>query len=247
MKKLDQLIENIFKYCTAKMSKEDKDASLLVTNTEYAALTIKQNCEMLVKNDNLKSACLETIFRMCNFDFKNHEMTVFGRNPKEYSGMLIRYCEDILAIIELNKSRNEDELTLINKYANKWLYFEGYDCGSVVAKIHDIYKINGNYAFSGVLVKFNFDNNNFVGIETEYVEDYSFEDLPYFYNDTLEEGIEEPISSTKYLDSWLSYNEYGRLVNGKTDSREIDEYSLRKLTIDHLDKCIDLVSQNMSI
>ena len=51
----------------------------------------------------------------------------------------------------------------------------------------------------------------------------------------------------KYLDSFLSYNEYGCLVNGKTDSREIDEYSLRKLTIDHLDKCIDLVSQNMSI
>ena len=49
MKRLDKLIENIFKYCTAKMSKEDKDASLLVTNTEYAALTIKQNCEMLIK------------------------------------------------------------------------------------------------------------------------------------------------------------------------------------------------------
>lgn len=243
MKKLDQLIENIFKYCTSKMSKEDKDESLLVTNTEYAALTIKQNCEMLIKHDSMKSACLETIFRMCNFDFKNCEMTVFGRNPNEYSDMLIRYCKDILAIIELNKSRNEDELMLINKYANKWLYFEGYDCGSVVAKIHDIYKINGNYAFSGVLVKFNFDNNNFVGIETEYVEDYSFEDLPYFYNDTLEERIEEPISSTKYLDFWLSYNECGCLVNGKTDSREIDEYSLRKLTIDHLDKCIDLVSQ----
>ena len=69
--------------------------------------------------------------------------------------------------------------------------------------------------FPGVLVKFNFDNNNFVGIETEYVEDYSFEDLPYFYNDTFEEGIEEPISITKYLDSWLSHNEYGCLVNGK--------------------------------
>ena len=56
MKKLDQLIKNIFKYCTAKMSKEDKDASLLVTNTEYAALTIKQNCEMLIKHDSMKSA-----------------------------------------------------------------------------------------------------------------------------------------------------------------------------------------------
>lgn len=245
MKKLDQLIENIFKYCTVGMSKEDKDASLLVTNTEYAALTIKQNCEMLIKNENLKSACLETIFRMCNFDFKNCEMTAFGRNPKEYSDMLVRYCENILAIIELNKSRNEDELKLINKYTNKWLYFEGYDYGSVVAKIHDIYKINEKYAFSGILVKFNFDNNNFVGIETEYVEDYSFEDLPCFDNVyPFGEGIEEPISSAKYLDYWLSY-EYG--VHGKFNSREIDEYSLRKLTIDHLDKCIDLVSQNVSI
>ena len=44
-----------------------------------------------------------------------------------------------------------------------------------------------------------------------------------------------------------AYNEYGCLVNGKTDSKEIDECILRKLTIDHLDKCIDLVSQNMSI
>ena len=117
---------------------------------------------------------------MCNFDFKNSKMTVFGRNPKEYCDMFIRYYEDILAIIELNKLRNEDELTLINKYTNKWLYFEGYDCGSVVAKIHDIYKIDNKYAFSGILVKFNFDNNNFVGIETEYVEDNSFEDLPCF-------------------------------------------------------------------
>ena len=33
MKKLDQLIENIFKYCTVGMSKEDKYTSLLVTNT----------------------------------------------------------------------------------------------------------------------------------------------------------------------------------------------------------------------
>ena len=49
MKKLDQLIKNIFKYCTSKMSKEDKDESLLDTNTEYAALTIKQNCVMLIK------------------------------------------------------------------------------------------------------------------------------------------------------------------------------------------------------
>ena len=130
------------------------------------------------------------------------------------------------------------------------MYFEGYDCGSVVAKIHDIYKIDDKYAFSGVLVKFNFDKNNFVGIKTEYVEDYSFEDLPCFDNVyPFGEGIKEPISSTKYLDSWLSYtyNEHGCLVNGKTDSREIDEYSLRKLTIDHLDKCIDLVSQNVSI
>lgn len=245
MKKLDKLIENIFKYCTVGMSKEDKDASLLVTNTEYAALTIKQNCEMLLKNDNLKSACLETIFRMCNFDFKNHEMTVFGRNPNEYCDMLVRYCKCILDILELNKSRNEDELMLINKYTNKWLYFEGYDCGSVVAKIHDIYKIDDKYAFSGVLVKFNFDKNNFVGIKTEYVEDYSFEDLPCFDNVyPFGEGIKELISSTKYLDSWLSY-EYG--VHGKFNSREIDEYSLRKLTIDHLDKCIDLVSQNVSI
>lgn len=245
MKKLDQLIENIFKYCTVGMSKEDKDTSLLVTNTEYAALTIKQNCEMLLKNDNLKLACIETIFRMCNFDFKNREMTVFGRNPNEYSDMLARYCEDILAIIKLNKSRNENELMLINKYTNKWLYFEGYDCGSVVAKINDIYKIDDKYAFSGVLVKFNFDKNNFVGIKTEYVEDYSFEDLPCFDNVyPFGEGIKEPISSTKYLDHWLSY-EYG--VHGKFNSREIDEYSLRKLTIYHLDKCIDLVSQNMSI
>ena len=176
-----------------------------MNNLQHIQFQYQQNCEILIKYDSMKSACLETIFRMCNFDFKNREMTVFGRNPNEYSGMLARYCEDILAIIELNKSRNEDELTLINKYTNKWLYFEGYDCGSVVAKIHDIYKINGNYAFSGVLVKFNFDNNNFVGIETEYVENYSFEDLPYFYNDTLEEGIEEPISSTKCYKNYYLY------------------------------------------
>lgn len=248
MKKLDKLIENIFKYCTVGMSKEDKDASLLVINTEYAAFTIKQNCEMLLKHDNLKSECLKTIFRMCNFDYNKCEMTVFGRHPNEYSSMLIRYCKDILDILELNKSRNETELMIINKYTDKWLYFEGYDCGSVVAKINDIYKVNDKYAFSGVIIKLSYPNYNFVGINTEYVEDYSFEDLPYFDNVyPFGDGIEKPISSAEYLDSWLSYNEYGVHVNCKNNSREIDECSLRKLTIDHLDKCIDFVSQNMCI
>ena len=114
--------------------------------------------------------------------------------------------------------------------------------------INDIYKINDKYAFSGVIVKLSYPNYNFVGIETEYVEDYSFEDLLYFDNVyPFGDGIEEPISSTEYLDSWLSYNEYGVHVNGKNNSREIDECSLRKLSIDHLDKCIDFVSQNMLV
>ena len=69
--------------------------------------------------------------------------------------------------------------------------------------------------------------------------------MPYFGNVyPFGDGIEEPISSTKYLDYWLSY-EYG--VHGKFNSREIDEYSLRKLAIDHLDKCIDFVSQNILV
>ena len=107
MKRLDKLIENIFKYCTVGMSKEDKDVSLLIINTEYAAFTIKQNCEMFIKYDNMKSACLETIFRMCNFDFNKYEMTILGRHPNEYCGMLIRYCKDILDMLESNKSRNK--------------------------------------------------------------------------------------------------------------------------------------------
>lgn len=136
---------------------------------------------------------------------------------------------------ELAKLKNETDVSVLNKYVGKYLYFEGYEDASWIAYID---KINKDCTYDGYLIELNTENYANPGVAVNEVHNQTFEEFPYFENayDWEDECYDNDneLDLCKYLDYWLAYGRYASDDITPDDTREITPQKAMEIINNHL-------------
>ena len=178
--------------------------------------------------DNKVITLLNDMIMSCN-DNKNKDIY---KDLIDKCDKLKQLCEDIK-----NSCTSVELLKL--KYCNKYLYFEGFEGGSQIAYIKNMRYVNDkDFVWDGYLIRLDLFNNDVMGAKLQEVEGYSFEDMPYFENCYDFEPEDFEAGYLEYIDSWLSYNDYGDKVNNNKYSREITKEQVIEIINEHIKNCL---------
>lgn len=202
--------------------------SELYKNIGESAVLIKGYAQMISNNFDCKKVideCTNNIEKICYGSEYTEKESRLREMPKYVADIII---EKATKLIDLQKSNKDDGLqSLKKKYCNKYLYFEGYESGSVIINMKDIYYLEDELVWKGKLIDLHTENSSCgPGVIINNVEKQFFDELPYYENDYDFEDKLYNNDVIGYLDCWLSYNEYGNHVNGNKNSREITSEQL---------------------
>lgn len=235
MKTLDKIIKEICRHVWKYNPYYDKlqENSQIILHTYYALELINTYCKIILEstNNDTISTCVNEIIKLTYGDNIPPEEKVkdFIKNSKNIVDIIINHCNDGINIC---KTENDNKIVVLSeKYKNKFLYFEGYESGSVIIFIKNIHYNGANIKWEGAMIDLPTVNSQYGhGINITYIEDGSFEELPYFDNaydsrHGFDENLE--VGSIEYLDKWLSFNEYGNILNGNKNSRELTEEQVK--------------------
>lgn len=129
----------------------------------------------------------------------DHHLTSNGLLPFENDPFYDAKCilEDIPKVREIVESSKytDDFSQFIN---DNWYYFEGYESGSVAVRFRKINVKNDNqFTFDGDMVRFSTFDSEYNGdgvIFCTHIEDFSFDELPYY---------DEEIETVEDLIKWI--------------------------------------------
>lgn len=141
---------------------------------------------------------------------------------------------------ELAKLKAESiDLSPLEKYKGKYLYFEGYEGGSVICRPDKFYvdEEDDTVKYLGIRINLNTENSEGAGVSVNPTYgDWgdSFEDFPYFTNayDFEEKGDDSVESQVRYLENWLRYGKYASCT--PDDSRELSPERVKDIILEHL-------------
>lgn len=159
-------------------------------------------------SERIISKCIENIEELVYGEIFDNTRTKLRKAPKIVASHLIDYSTKFL---DLCRSESDLECKeLLNRFGRKFLYFEGFESGSVIIWIQNIFLKEGRFVWSGLEMTLR------GGISINQVEEKGFEDLPYY-------------SIDKSLSSWLEDGSFAHMNSRELSPSQVKGYMENQL------------------